>query len=381
MYRIETGYTATGAFTLFPNLPAPLFSSLDAGGALIPEMAGGKVSGYTTTTGGVLGLWGTQAGGGSYVPGPESSWISSFGFTTLGTGSALPPMAAMGLLGGQDDGEGHVEFGVLGYDKLTYLDSDYLGTLEIRSRGTYGATNAYEGVAVGFYDLKPLIFRGVWGGMPNNATTLYYNDGTGRMAIGGHEMGLMGGLTPFWTGAANVVAMGSYTDTAGVPSYLFNSFIEGSGSQGTTAASFRGFAAGIWRDGYLTGNLAALYAAADGKAGWLTDVNPYISDYNAGLKMWKASIDVAPQEVTGLEGKTHVRISDLQPQVFHARLSGQFIDTDREQRTNVPGVFAAGDCVGRFMQISVAVGEGAKAGRAAIAYVKERLAAATRQAG
>ncbi len=51
--------------------------------------------------------------------------------------------------------------------------------------------------------------------------------------------------------------------------------------------------------------------------------------------------------------------------------NGQFIDTDREQRTNVPGVFAAGDCVGRFLQISVAVGEGALAGRAAIGHVKE----------
>lgn len=48
-----------------------------------------------------------------------------------------------------------------------------------------------------------------------------------------------------------------------------------------------------------------------------------------------------------------------------------FVETDSEQRTNVPGVFAAGDCVGRFLQISVAVGEGALAGRAAISYVKE----------
>lgn len=51
--------------------------------------------------------------------------------------------------------------------------------------------------------------------------------------------------------------------------------------------------------------------------------------------------------------------------------NGQFIETDRDQRTNVPGVFAAGDCVGRFMQISVAVGEGALAGKAAISHVKE----------
>ncbi len=53
---------------------------------------------------------------------------------------------------------------------------------------------------------------------------------------------------------------------------------------------------------------------------------------------------------------------------------GAFLEADHEQKTNVPGVFAAGDCVGHFMQISVAVGEGAKAGRAAIAHVKERKA-------
>ncbi len=49
---------------------------------------------------------------------------------------------------------------------------------------------------------------------------------------------------------------------------------------------------------------------------------------------------------------------------------GVFIETDNDQKTNIPGVFAAGDCVGNFLQISVAVGEGAKAGRSAIKYLK-----------
>lgn len=48
-----------------------------------------------------------------------------------------------------------------------------------------------------------------------------------------------------------------------------------------------------------------------------------------------------------------------------------FIEADHQQKTNVPGVFAAGDCVGRFLQISVAVGEGAIAARSAINYLKE----------
>lgn len=49
---------------------------------------------------------------------------------------------------------------------------------------------------------------------------------------------------------------------------------------------------------------------------------------------------------------------------------GEFIVVDEEQKTNIPGVFAAGDCTGGFMQISVAVGEGAKAGHAAINYIR-----------
>lgn len=51
--------------------------------------------------------------------------------------------------------------------------------------------------------------------------------------------------------------------------------------------------------------------------------------------------------------------------------SGVFIVADHDQKTNVPGVFAAGDCVGRFLQIAVAVGEGARAGRSAIEHVKK----------
>ncbi|MFP4167968.1 MAG: NAD(P)/FAD-dependent oxidoreductase [Desulfonatronovibrionaceae bacterium] len=50
--------------------------------------------------------------------------------------------------------------------------------------------------------------------------------------------------------------------------------------------------------------------------------------------------------------------------------NGIFIEADQQQRTNIPGVFAAGDCVGRFLQISVAAGEGAIAGKEALEYIK-----------
>ena len=50
--------------------------------------------------------------------------------------------------------------------------------------------------------------------------------------------------------------------------------------------------------------------------------------------------------------------------------NGVFIQADDKQQTHITGVFVAGDCVGRFLQISVAVGEGALAARPAIKYLK-----------
>lgn len=44
---------------------------------------------------------------------------------------------------------------------------------------------------------------------------------------------------------------------------------------------------------------------------------------------------------------------------------------DENLQTTIPGLFAAGDCTGGILQVSVAVGEGAVAGMAAIQYLRE----------
>ena len=51
---------------------------------------------------------------------------------------------------------------------------------------------------------------------------------------------------------------------------------------------------------------------------------------------------------------------------------GSFIEVDPEMKTNIEGVFAAGDCTGGFLQIAVAVGEGALAGKSAISWLKAK---------
>ena len=48
------------------------------------------------------------------------------------------------------------------------------------------------------------------------------------------------------------------------------------------------------------------------------------------------------------------------------------IIVDSEQKTNIDGLFAAGDCTAAFKQISVAVGQGAVAGRSVIEYVRAK---------
>ncbi|HPP85752.1 MAG TPA: FAD-dependent oxidoreductase [Bacillota bacterium] len=53
-------------------------------------------------------------------------------------------------------------------------------------------------------------------------------------------------------------------------------------------------------------------------------------------------------------------------------ISGNSIVVDEKMRTNVPGLFAAGDCIGGVLQVSVAVGEGAKAALSAIEFVRKK---------
>ena len=48
-------------------------------------------------------------------------------------------------------------------------------------------------------------------------------------------------------------------------------------------------------------------------------------------------------------------------------MDGAFIRVDRQMRTNLPGVFAAGDCTGLPLQVAKAVGEGCVAAISAAA--------------
>lgn len=59
-----------------------------------------------------------------------------------------------------------------------------------------------------------------------------------------------------------------------------------------------------------------------------------------------------------------------------AFLDGSNIKTDAAQATNVPGLFAAGDCTGGLLQVAKAVYEGSVAGLSALRYVRDKRKAA-----
>lgn len=50
-------------------------------------------------------------------------------------------------------------------------------------------------------------------------------------------------------------------------------------------------------------------------------------------------------------------------------LDGSYMITDKSQATNIPGVFAAGDCTGKPLQVAKALGEGLVAALSADAYI------------
>ncbi|GFK94479.1 Thioredoxin reductase [Fundidesulfovibrio magnetotacticus] len=111
-----------------------------------------------------------------------------------------------------------------------------------------------------------------------------------------------------------------------------------------------------------------------------------------GERLARAGIEVIEAAVESLEGDpglTAVRLADGRrieisglfiamgeasstdfAYTLGVARSGIFLETDRDMKTNIEGVFAAGDCTGGFLQIAVAVGEGALAGRSAIAWLK-----------
>ena len=76
--------------------------------------------------------------------------------------------------------------------------------------------------------------------------------------------------------------------------------------------------------------------------------------------------DETPLDVDGIFLAVGVAGSTALAQKLGVRLDGSSIAVDAHMATNVPHVYAAGDCTGGLLQIAKAVYEGAQAGLSAV---------------
>ena len=82
--------------------------------------------------------------------------------------------------------------------------------------------------------------------------------------------------------------------------------------------------------------------------------------------------DGSELEVSGLFIALGTADSTDMARKLGAQLDGRFIKVDADGATNIPGLFAAGDCIGGLKQVSKAVHDGARAGLATIKFLRKQ---------
>lgn len=88
-------------------------------------------------------------------------------------------------------------------------------------------------------------------------------------------------------------------------------------------------------------------------------------------EMWSTGVKLEDQELKA-DGIFIIRDSVLPDQLVPGlNVSNQGIEVDRHCATNIPGIFAAGDCTGMPYQLSKATGEGQVAALSAVKYLDE----------
>jgi len=92
-------------------------------------------------------------------------------------------------------------------------------------------------------------------------------------------------------------------------------------------------------------------------------VNGVVLDDGSTLKVGGVFIELGAKGATALAGGLGVALDSE---------TMRYIATNRNQETNVPGVYAAGDICGPPWQVAKSVGEGCVAGLEAAAYAKKR---------
>lgn len=172
--------------------------------------------------------------------------------------------------------------------------------------------------------------------------------------------------------------------------------LEGSGvSYCTTCDGFfyRGLKVGV------LGNKAFAIHEAEELTPFTNNITIYTNgrelEYNESYKELLARYNIIDKKISRLEGREYLEYihfsdgtKDKLDGLFIANESASSIDfarklgvvtdgasivVDKDQKTNIAGLYAAGDCTGGFKQIATAVGQGALAARKIIEYNRDLL--------
>lgn len=287
----QSGYSSlepTMGIGTLSGLYLPVINSVSFGEGLGFYYESGAVSGYQTTTGGLLGIWGVQTAG-SYFNSPEiGSW-------PIQIGSSNGYAYFLGGITVTDDLNGHVS--ISGDDSLLYMDQYYYGLMSLNYRGVYSGSS-YQSVGTGAYKLAPLKYSGQWG----IGGTLFSNS-EGTMAPTGSDSALIGGLTQApWSGKTDFKAIGDYSsDSSGAAYTLWNTQLAGSDTA-SGDGYFEGGTAGIWGSN-RPGSIRAIFITPgvynattetySSTAGILKSDDIAVTPY-ADLTMWKAEGTLGP---------------------------------------------------------------------------------------
>ena len=107
-------------------------------------------------------------------------------------------------------------------------------------------------------------------------------------------------------------------------------------------------------------------------AGFATIATPVTAVTGAGKLEAVHFADGSELEVNGLFIALGTADSTDIARKLGAQLEGRFIKVDADGATNIPGLFAAGDCIGGLKQVAKAVHDGARAGLAAIKFLRQQ---------
>lgn len=131
------------------------------------------------------------------------------------------------------------------------------------------------------------------------------------------------------------------------------------------------------------------------EANFMADLCPtvyYLPQYKQEVGELKPNVSLVAEKPSKIEGSNKVeRLETIKKRILEVEgvfiireslppnellpglvLHEEFIGVDRQQATNLPGVFAAGDCTGRPWQIARAIGEGQVAALSVAKFLDEK---------